>query len=498
MRSRFNSHLSYVPTSISHTLLRAPLVRSYEQLSYAPTSASRTPVRGALVKKYNIPVPRYTSYPPANYFDDAFTATDYESVLEESNHCSPEHLSFYIHIPFCRHLCHYCGCNSFALSKPEAVDRYISAVHREIDKTIKYLDSGRRIAQIHYGGGTPTILPPSVLKELNEHLLSAFDCIDQPEIAIECHPGYLDEQYWQLLTEAGFNRFSLGVQDLDEKVLKTVNRRPSLLPLETIFQILREKGAKINLDFLYGLPLQTADGFTQTIEQAIELQPDRLVTFSYAHVPWVNKQQLILEKAGLPANEEKSRMYEQAKETLNRAGYKTIGMDHFVRETDELFSALQSRQLHRNFQGYCTRRTTGQVYAFGVTAISQLSSAYSQNSKTINDYIERIESGNFATVKGYQLNEDEQITREVIETLMCNYGFDWRELSERLSFPIDRIKQATAYNSVQFNAFAEDGIITFDDNQVQITAQGALFVRNVAAALDKLMKDSNKSFSKPI
>lgn len=451
-----------------------------------------------LLQKYNVPVPRYTSYPPANYFADTFTNKDYEAAIEASNSAQPGHISFYVHIPFCRHLCHYCGCNSFAMMKPEVVERYISAIHQEIDRVKERLAPGRKISQIHYGGGSPTAMPVHYLKELNEHLLSDFDTIEQPEIAIECHPGYLDETYWQSLTEAGFNRFSLGVQDFNEKVLKTVNRRPALLPVETIFGILREKGARINMDFIYGLPFQTADSFSETIARAASLRPDRLVTFSYAHVPWVNKQQLILEKAGLPAGEEKSRMYQNAKELLNAAGYQTIGMDHFVLENDELYTAMQNGRLHRNFQGYCTRRTTGQVYAFGVTGISQLSSAYTQNSKDIHQYIERIESGTFAISKGYTLNRDEQITREVIETLMCNYSLDWKELADRLSLSVDEVKAATAYNDDRLREFSEDGIIEYDSEQIRITPEGNLFVRNVAASLDKLMLHSNKSFSKPV
>lgn len=451
-----------------------------------------------LLQKYNVPVPRYTSYPPANYFTDTFTNTDYESAIEASNTASPGHISFYVHIPFCRHLCHYCGCNSFAMMNRNVVERYIAAVHVEIDKVKRRLAPGRKISQIHYGGGSPTAMPVYVLKELNEHLLSGFETIDQPEIAVECHPGYLDEEYWQYLTEAGFNRFSLGVQDFNEKVLKTVNRRPALLPIEMIFRMLRSKGAHINMDFIYGLPFQTAESFSETITRAAVLQPDRLVTFSYAHVPWVNRQQLILEKAGLPASEEKSRMFEAAKEILGGNGYKTIGLDHFVLEDDELYTARQNGQLHRNFQGYCTRRTTGQVYAFGATGISQLNSAYTQNSKDIHQYIDRIESGSFAVAKGYTLSRDEQITREVIETLMCNYTLNWQEVAARLSCPVDEIKAATAYDENRIREFAEDGLVEYDDNYIRMTSEGALFVRNVAASLDKLMLHSNKSFSKPV
>ncbi|MDR1631931.1 MAG: oxygen-independent coproporphyrinogen III oxidase [Dysgonamonadaceae bacterium] len=450
-----------------------------------------------LLKKYNTPVPRYTSYPPANYFNESFTAKDYESALDASNVSEPRHLSFYFHIPFCRRLCYCCGCNSFSMGKQDKIDLYISALHKEMDRVLPYIDRKRQIAQIHFGGGTPTILPATILKELNDRLFSTFPAIDHPEVAIECHPAYSDETYWQSLIEAGFNRFSIGIQDFDEKVLKASNRKPALLPLEIIFQILRQKNTCINLDFIYGLPLQTVDSFSKSILKAIELQPDRLVTFSYAHVPWINKRQMLLEKTGLPAQEEKSRMYERAMEILNQAGYQSIGLDHFVKPSDELYTALQNRQLHRNFQGYCTRRTTGQVYAFGVTAISQLSGAYAQNSKTIDDYIARIDHG-LAVVRGYSLSEDEQINREVIETLMCNYSLDWRDLSERLALPVEKIKQATAYDPARFRDFAADGVIAFDDDRIEIKPEGRLFVRNVAAALDKLMLHTDKVFSRPV
>lgn len=451
-----------------------------------------------LLEKYNVPVPRYTSYPPANYFSDAFNNKTYEEAIIASNNQQPGHISFYVHIPFCKHLCHYCGCNSFAMTNEKKVNEYLKAVHTEIDKVTALLDNGRMIAQIHYGGGSPTSIPVERLRELNEHMRERFQSIRDPEIAIECHPGYLDESYWESLTQAGFNRISLGVQDFDEKVLKTVNRRASLLPMETIFGILRNAGVRINMDFIYGLPHQTVQSFSQTIRRAIQLQPDRLVTFSYAHVPWVNKSQLLLEKAGLPAGEEKSNMYDTARQLLKEAGYEAVGMDHFVRPDDELFTALQTKQLHRNFQGYCTRRTTGQVYAFGVTGISQLSTAYSQNIKDITAYIETINQGGFAVTKGYSLSYEEQLTREAIESLMCNGSLDWEELARQAGISSQTYRAATAFNPERMNEFASDGLITWSEQNIQLTPKGAIFVRNVAASLDKLMLHTTKSFSKPV
>lgn len=451
-----------------------------------------------LLQKYNIPVPRYTSYPPANYFHTNFTHEMYEEAIQVSNKIQPQHLSFYIHIPFCRHLCHYCGCNSFPMQKQEKIDQYIAALHKEIDYITGKIDPERRIAQIHYGGGSPTSLPAEVLKRINDRLLSAFRTIEHPEIAIECHPGYLNEKDWEQLLQAGFNRFSLGIQDFNPAVLKVVNRRPSLLPVEQIFQILRQGKTTINIDLLYGLPLQTVESFTETVDQAIDLKPDRMVTFSYGHVPWVNKRQLILEKTGFPSDQEKSRIYETAKSQLMQASYQTIGLDHFVRKEDELFQALQHGILHRNFQGYCTRRTTGQVYAFGVTGISQLGTAYIQNSKDIDDYIQQIESGSFAIAKGYTLSPEEQIIREVILTLMCNYKVNWEEIGDRFSLPAETIKQAIRYNEQQLLTLAEDQIITLDEKELRVNPEGALFVRNVAASLDPFIQQTTRSFSKPI
>jgi len=270
------------------------------------------------------------------------------------------------------------------------------------------------------------------------------------------------------------------------------------MPVADIMTILRKAGASVNMDFLYGLPHQTVESFTRSIEKAVELQPDRLVTFSYAHVPWAFPRQKVLEQYGLPQGEVKSQMFEAAREVLCNASYQPIGLDHFVREDDELSIALKNGQLHRNFQGYCTRRTTGQVYAFGVTGISQLGTAYIQNTKSIPEYIEQLDNGHLPVAKGYALNKDEQITREVIEMLMCNYTIRWKELAQRLSLSVEAIKQATAYDEQRLQEFAQDGLITWDADHICMTSEGKLFVRNVAASLDKLMLKTDKSFSKPV
>lgn len=444
-----------------------------------------------------MPVPRYTSYPPANFFH-SYTDEEYLDAVDKSNDNGNSNISFYLHLPFCRRLCHYCGCNSYPMSSNDVTEKYIKALHKEIDIVAAHLDKHRPISQIHYGGGSPTAMPANILKELNGHILSLFPSIDKPEIAIECHPGYLSHENWEELTDAGFNRFSIGIQDFDERVLKTANRVPSALPMEEIFSILRKAGATINTDFLFGLPYQTPKSFLQSIERAIALHPDRLVTFSYGHVPWVFKRQQILEKIGLPDSNTKSEMFNCAARALHEAGYMSVGLDHFVLPDDELYTALQTKRLHRNFQGYCTRRTTGQVYAFGVTGISQLDNAYAQNTKDIAEYISLTDEGKLTTRKGYQLSDKEQLVRAVIESVMCNYHINWNELAKDCGVSIDDIKAAVNYDESKLTEMQADGIITYNDNVLSITSDGNPFVRNVAALLDPLMKDTTRKFSKPI
>ena len=450
-----------------------------------------------IIQKYNRPVPRYTSYPPANYFAPCSEA-DYLTMCELSDEARQNNISFYLHIPFCRHLCHYCGCNSYPMAKPEMVKAYVDALHHEIDLVASHISHNRKISQIHYGGGSPTSIPISMIHELNEHLLSIAPTIDRPEIAIECHPGYLTANDWQQLTECGFTRYSLGIQDLKTDVLKTVNRRPSLVDIGEILRILRSSGATVNFDFIYGLPLQTADSFRQTIEQAAILRPDRLVTFSYAHLPRLFPRQQILDKAGLPSDSEKKLMYEVAAQVLLSAGYKPIGLDHFVLPDDELATALDKGQLHRNFQGYCTRRTTAQVYAFGVTAISQLDDGYAQNGRDIAEYIDTINSGRLYIQRGYRLTEQEKMVREVIETLMCNYSLRWSDVASRMGVSVDEIRKACQYDETVIGQMATDGLIIFDADQIIMNSDGRPFVRSVAAALDPLMKNTDKHFSRPI
>ena len=447
--------------------------------------------------KYNRPVPRYTSYPPANFFGD-YAEADYLEMVDKSNTARQNQISFYVHIPFCRHLCHYCGCNSYPQAKPEVIRAYVDALHREIDLVASHIDRHRQISQIHYGGGSPTSLPVSMIRELNEHLLSVAPVIDRPEIAIECHPGYLKENDWLQLADCGFTRYSLGVQDFNDEVLKVVNRRPSLMPVPQIVNLLHSKGATVNLDFIYGLPLQTAISFMTTITQAAMVRPDRLVTFSYAHLPQIFPRQQILDRVGLPTDDEKSSMYEMASGILTAAGYQPVGLDHFVLPDDELAVALNQGQLHRNFQGYCTRRTTAQVYAFGVTGISQLDDAYAQNGRNISEYIDTVNQGHLYIRRGYVLSDQQKLVREVIETLMCNYSLCWSDVAARLGVSADALREACGYKESVFSEMQADGLLSFDDDHIRVDTSGRPYVRCVAAALDPLLVNTDKNFSKPV
>lgn len=451
-----------------------------------------------ILDKYSVPVPRYTSYPPANFFSSLYTAEDHRRAVVESNSREPSRISVYIHLPFCFQMCYYCGCNALLLTDKSVVRKYMDALKKEMQLIFPMLSKKRKVSQIHYGGGTPTIHSGSILKEINDLIFNEFDCIEHPEIAIECHPGYMTNEYWAMLPEIGFNRVSIGVQDFNRSVLKASHRKPSRLEISEIIAGLQKQKVSVNLDFIYGLPLQTEASFAETIREAIGLKPGRIVTFSYAHVPWVNPLQQKLERIGLPTVMEKERLFDLASGLLHEAGYQSIGLDHFVLPEDELYKALLEKTLHRNFQGYCTRRTTGQVYAFGVTGISQLTASYSQNTKDVQAYISQIEKKELPVLKGYTLNREEQITRAVISSLMCNNYVRWQEIAASFQTSVEEVKTTLRYDEKRLNELMEDGLIDWDEEHIQIRPEATPFVRNVAASLDKLMLNTDKQFSKPM
>lgn len=452
-----------------------------------------------LIEKYNVPVPRYTSYPPANFFDSGYNAKDYTEAVMSSNEEGPENISLYLHIPFCPQLCHYCGCNTHITRNEELKANYLDALKKEISMLRPLLKNGRKVSQVHWGGGTPNSLNISQITDIMMFIRNQFSFIELPEIAIECNPAHLSHEYVERLIELGFNRISLGVQDFSEKVLSTANREIPVISVGKFVEQIQLSGkAKVNLDFIYGLPHQTQDSFRETIEKAIALNPDRLVTFSYAHIPNIKKSQKILEKSGLPAALEKLKMFETTYQLMKEAGYIAIGLDHFAKPDDELSIALQNRTLHRNFQGYCTRETTGQVYAFGTTGISQLENGYAQNAKHVSEYTRQINNGHFTTEKGYLLSYEEKVIRHVINELMCNYFISWEQTAAKYGLSIEKVKNLVSYNEEQLKGFKEDKLLSFDDNEVQVLELGRFFIRNIAASFDPGLIKEGKTFSKAL
>lgn len=452
-----------------------------------------------LLNKYNAPVPRYTSYPPANHFKD-FSADQYSGLIKASNNSGPSNISFYIHIPFCKRICYYCGCNSCSPRNDEQIDVYINTLRKEIRMVSALLDKSRKVSQIHYGGGTPNSIDLNYLHEINDLIRSEFSFIENPETAIECNPEFLDPGKIDALFDAGFNRFSLGIQDFDNNVLRKVNRGIPAIPASELTSCIKEKdrSASVNFDFIYGLPGQTVTSFSDTISKAVAIRPDRIVTFSYAHVPWLKRHQLILEKRGLPDTNEKMQMFLEANSILVNGGYKPLGLDHFVLPEDDLYVAFMNNSLHRNFQGYCTKRTTGQVYAFGVTGISQFHDGYSQNAREIQEYISAISNGEFAAEKGYILDENQKVTREIITRLMCNKRIFFPEIAEELKLSVRTLRDLTGFNEARFADMAKDELLVLTKDGIEVTGTGTMFIRNIAARLDREYIEKESTFSKTV
>jgi len=451
------------------------------------------------LQKYNVSGPRYTSYPPANFFHNGFSDSDYFQALKESNEQKPENISIYIHIPFCPKRCHFCGCSTIVAQRKMVVERYIRALKTEIKLVASQLDPSRKVTQIHWGGGTPNSISMNYVEEIMDWIHNHFVISDLAEIAMECSPAYLAYEDIDRIAKMGFNRISLGIQDFSEEVLKVVNRDPPRHPVKEVVDYLRLKGFRgINLDFIYGLPLQTLESFRETIARAIAIRPDRIVAFSYAHVPWVKDAQKQLESIGLPNANDKVNLFLQAASQLTKAGYSSIGIDHFTLPDDDLARAFQNNQLHRNFQGYCTLETTGQVYAFGSSSISQLQGAYSQNYKDILQYMEAIEHQGTAVERGYHLSRNERIIRSAINSIMCNGLLDFNELSVEFMITLNDLKELLSFDPLKFENFVEDDLLHLDDNQIRLTDKGFLCARNIAMLLDPALKSGEGIYSKTV
>ncbi len=452
-----------------------------------------------IIKTYNSSGPRYTSYPPATHFNNSYSNDDFVSDIVFSNSESPENISFYIHIPFCPQICHFCGCTTEKGFTKPFIRKYVDALMKEITYLSKYIDNKRKISQVHWGGGTPNAISMQYIEEVTAFIKTNFQLTKDYEMAIECSPAYLDYTHVEQLKKIGFNRISLGIQDFNEDVLKAINRKGSRHPITDLVEKIKCEGFKgTNIDLIYGLPLQTVNSFQKTLEKAIKLDVDRVVTFSYAHLPSVFTRQKALDDIGFPSTLEKAKMYLNGFNLLTSNNYHSIGIDHYAKKNDELSIALDNKKLGRNFQGYCTKSKTGQVYGFGASSISQLTSAYSQNIKNGAAYIKAIEKKNVAVLRGYKVNKNQKVVRDVINSIMCNNYLDFDEISALHSIKSETVKKITNYNASKLTEFERDDFIKINKNYISIDESARLVLRNIAMKFDPLISSPKGIYSKTI
>lgn len=447
-----------------------------------------------LLRRFDVSGPRYTSYPTADRFVEAFGAPDYAQALAQRR-AGPAALalplSIYVHIPFCESLCYYCACNKIITKHKSKAAGYLRYLAREIDLHVAELGLGQPVTQLHLGGGTPTFLSDDELRELMAMLRRSFAMAPGGEYSIEVDPRTVNAQRLALLAELGFNRLSFGVQDFDPDVQKAVHR---IQPAAQVFNLVEEARAigfdSINIDLIYGLPRQTPESFARTLAQVQQLRPDRIALYAYAHLPERFKPQRRIVAAELPGGAAKVAMLSQSLSAFLAAGYVYVGMDHFALPNDALAVAKRQGRLHRNFQGYSTQPDCDLI-GLGVSAIGRIGATYSQNAKTMEEYCDHLDQGRLPVVRGLALNRDDLARRAVIMALMCQGQvlFEPIELAWLIDF-----KSYFAAELQQLKALADQGLVTLDDTGVQVTAQGWFFVRAVAMVFDRyLQADRNRA-----
>jgi oxygen-independent coproporphyrinogen-3 oxidase len=458
------------------------------------------PVSPDLLRRYDVAGPRYTSYPTADRFVEAFTADDYTQALQQRRSGAAAlvlPLSLYVHIPFCESLCYYCACNKIITKHHDRAAEYLRYLGREVDLHTAQLGLGQSVSQLHLGGGSPTFLSDAELRELMAMLRRSFNLTPGGEYSIEVDPRTIDVQRLDTLAELGFNRLSFGVQDFDPAVQKAVHR---VQPAEQVFalvQAARDRGFEsVNVDLIYGLPQQTPESFDRTLRQVCELRPDRIALYAYAHLPERFKPQRRIAAAELPGAAAKVSMLSDALASFMGAGYVYVGMDHFALPNDALAVAKRQGRLHRNFQGYSTQPDCDLI-GLGVSSIGRIGATYSQNAKTLEEYYDAIDRGRFAVVRGLALSRDDLVRRAVIMALMCQGQVLFESIN--LAYLID----FQSYFGPEMEAIqnlAEQGLVTVDDSGIQVTANGWFFVRAVAMVFDRyLQADRNRArFSKII
>ncbi len=448
-----------------------------------------------LIQKYNVPGPRYTSYPPATQFSDKLSLAELQNKVNESGQ-SERDLSIYFHLPFCQTLCWFCGCTTVITTEQSVSAKYLDYLKKELALIKPLMNPKRRAIQLHFGGGTPTFFTPSELRQLGEMIHAQFTLADDAEAGVEIDPRRVSRDHIQALRDIGFNRASIGVQDHNPKVQQAIHRIQPFEQTKQVVDWIHETGfSSLNIDLIYGLPHQTAASFETTLEDALTLKPNRFAVFNYAHVPWMKPAQKILEAKILPTPEVKMQLLKLTIEKLTSEGYVYIGMDHFAREDDELAIAQRQKTLQRNFQGYSTRGGTD-IFAMGMSSVSQSNDLYWQNIKDLAEYYAALDAGKLPLARGYILTDDDKIRRETIMRLMCDLGLDYASMSRLLG--LDFAKHF-APELESLDDMEADGLLVKTPGGVAVTDFGRLLVRNIAMRFDSyLPKQNERRFSKTI
>jgi oxygen-independent coproporphyrinogen-3 oxidase len=437
-----------------------------------------------LVRKYNVAGPRYTSYPPATKFTDTVTREQLAEKIAENNR-TPRDLSAYFHIPFCETLCWFCGCTTVITLNHDKGMAYVEALGREVAKMAPRLHPGRKTVQLHFGGGSPTFLRPDEIRRLGEIIHTHFDFSPDIEAGVEVDPRRLTRDHLVALREIGFNRASMGVQDFNATVQQAIHRIQPREMTQQAMDWMRELGfGSINLDLIYGLPHQTPETFNETLDIVLTMKPDRLAVFSYAHVPWIKPAQKILEDKILPTPESKLQVLKLVIERLTADNqYVYIGMDHFAKPSDELATAQREKKLQRNFQGYSTRAGSD-IYAFGMSGVSQVPDAYWQNEKELPKWQAAVDAGDQPLHKAYFVSDEDKIRRETIMRTMCDLSLDFAAMSERLGISFE---QHFEKELATLAPFVADGLVKRTPAGLEVTDAGRLFIRNIAMCFDNTL-----------
>ncbi len=452
----------------------------------------------ALIRRYDKTGPRYTSYPTAVQFSESFDQSAYLQCVKRSNEdLIPSPLSLYFHLPFCDTVCFYCGCSKIITKNRKHADPYLQLLHREIELQSRVFDRDRMVEQLHWGGGTPTFISHPQMRDLMQQIRNNFSLYDDDsgEYSIELDPRETKGETVKLLREIGFNRMSLGVQDFDPAVQKAVNRIQSLEETAAVINAARDEGFKsISVDLIYGLPLQTKASFSTTLEKVVELNPDRVAIYNYAHLPQMFKTQRQIKEEELPSGQEKLAILHDSIDHMAAAGYVYIGMDHFAKPEDELAIAQREGTLYRNFQGYSTHADCD-IIGMGITSIGKVNNCYCQNVKTLEQYQQRISQDQLPVFRGYMLNADDILRRDVITRLICNFSLDFASVAT--DHGIDFSDYFCA-EILKLQNMQGDGLLSVNDKGIEVMPAGRLLIRNICMVFDAYLppEEEQKRFSK--